>query len=813
MKLWVKLFIGAAIIFIAVGIFLYLYPAYVLGRAVRASRDAAVAEIEGGFALRTQQEEEVLINRILDLKRHLGFWLYQFAQSDVSKPQNLWAGVEGLVALIPEAEIVELVGTGPYSMSVVLDVLPDAINSVPIVPGVNWIPGDYPQLALAMPMQIGEQGQVSSLGGVNFTAKGLQSYLYTILDGYASLRLQPAVAELLHNASALNQKLTELLKDPQLVQTWTEQLSHVEINMAAALKVAQANNIPFLTDAIKTILAHRDVLLALPHADALTSLWGGFPTPYGPLSRAIPIVAPTRFPVTWQTGPQPYVWLWTEGFTGALMEGMAWMWPEATSQERMEKTLGVAALIADGSGWHLPTSSVMTSEPILTPLTSEPPIPSMRWAPTLVDVVRPSGMEHYLVNTLIAQEKPTISFTVGIRVRDLLAEVAAMGDFICAVQTNNKWIYAIDSKLKEVPLDQLPVVQAGNNSEPSRGQGQSPGGPYSWTAVPLAQQGVVQLVMLWPRSVIFAPVYQLQTVTQGLTSQVRSQLAIAYLIALGVVLIIIYIVTHVVTKPLTLLTRASKPIAEGDYEGVSLPKTRRKDEIGQLVHAYERMIESLREKARVRDVLNKVVSPEVAAQILKTGGVALGGEQRDVTMLFADIRNFTGITEHLTPEQVIMLLNECMTRVSRVIERHGGIIDKFVGDEVIALFNAPTPHPQAAIAAVAAALEINDELKRWNVEREAKGLPAIHMGSGIHSGPVVAGNMGAEDRLNYTVIGAAVNLTSRLCSYAKADEVIISEATLQQGVADMFDVEKRPPVELKGFTAPIPVYRVIGPKK
>ncbi len=127
----------------------------------------------------------------------------------------------------------------------------------------------------------------------------------------------------------------------------------------------------------------------------------------------------------------------------------------------------------------------------------------------------------------------------------------------------------------------------------------------------------------------------------------------------------------------------------------------------------------------------------------------------------------------MPPQETIQLLNECMTLISRVIEGEGGVIDKYVGDEVMALFGAPTTHPEHALRAVSTAMLMIETLKNWNETRVSKGLRAVEMGIGIHTGLVVVGNMGAEDRLNYTVLGANVNLAARLCETALSNQLII----------------------------------------
>ena len=172
------------------------------------------------------------------------------------------------------------------------------------------------------------------------------------------------------------------------------------------------------------------------------------------------------------------------------------------------------------------------------------------------------------------------------------------------------------------------------------------------------------------------------------------------------------------------------------------------------------------------------------------------------------------MTEKMDPKEVIHLINTCMTKVSEKIDAHDGVIDKYVGDEVMALFGAPIEKPKSALQAIQSALDMVDEINKWNLERKQQGLQMIEMGIGIHTGNVVAGNMGADNRLNYTVLGANVNLAARICSEAEGMQVLISESTLQsEGVKNNIECEKLEAVQLKGFTDPIAIYSVKSYRK
>jgi len=269
-----------------------------------------------------------------------------------------------------------------------------------------------------------------------------------------------------------------------------------------------------------------------------------------------------------------------------------------------------------------------------------------------------------------------------------------------------------------------------------------------------------------------------------------------------------------ITKPITHLAKVTDDVGKGRLDAIVFPELSRKptDEVYKLYHAFYGMVEGLKEKEKVRGVLNKVVSQEIAEEILKKS-IHLGGEEKVVTVLFADIRNFSGISEKMDPKHVISMLNTCMTKVSEKIDEFDGVIDKYVGDEVMALFGAPLEKPDSALQSIKCALAIVEELKQWNKERKNEGLASIEMGIGIHTGVVVCGNMGAENRLNYTVLGANVNLASRLCANAKPLQILVSQGTLdQEHIKDQLEVQPLSPVTPKGFTEPVNVYEVKGIK-
>lgn len=312
----------------------------------------------------------------------------------------------------------------------------------------------------------------------------------------------------------------------------------------------------------------------------------------------------------------------------------------------------------------------------------------------------------------------------------------------------------------------------------------------------------------------FALLRDFQIGSQRVIDSIRLNIHISGFIALLIAIVVLHNISRNITKPIIQLADATKDVAEGRFEDVklSLPPQKHNDEIAVLCHSFDEMVKGLIEREKVKGVLNKVVSNEIAQEILK-GSIHLGGEEKKVTVLFADIRDFTKMTQSMQPQEVIDLLNTCMTKISQVIDKNKGVIDKYVGDEAMALFGAPLLHGEDAFNAIRSAVEIMEAMRQWNELRVARGEPLIELGIGIHTGGMLAGNMGAENRLNYTVIGSNVNLASRLCSSAKRMEILITKDTLDEPfVKDRVIYEALPKAQFKGFDNSVDVYSVLGLK-
>src|SRR4051794_852218 len=215
-------------------------------------------------------------------------------------------------------------------------------------------------------------------------------------------------------------------------------------------------------------------------------------------------------------------------------------------------------------------------------------------------------------------------------------------------------------------------------------------------------------------------------------------------------------------------------------------------------------------EARTRAQFQRLLSPNLVDQVVQ-GKLQLekGGALSEVTLLFSDIRGFTSMSESRAPQDIVRMLNEYFELMVDVIFRFEGTLDKFVGDEVIALFGAPVPMKNAEVKAVQCALDMMRVLSEWNRTRAAEGQHEVNVGIGINTGMVVTGAIGSSRALQYTAIGDAVNTASRLCGAALAGQVILSEATFRKVQSDVAAVPL-PPIRVKGKTDELRVYNAVG---
>jgi class 3 adenylate cyclase len=285
----------------------------------------------------------------------------------------------------------------------------------------------------------------------------------------------------------------------------------------------------------------------------------------------------------------------------------------------------------------------------------------------------------------------------------------------------------------------------------------------------------------------------------------------ALVLLLGVVAGTIFVA--LLTGPLRRLRGGVERLRDGDL-AVRVPPTS-SDEVGELTRAFNEMGDSLLQKQRIQNAFGRYVNDYVLNQLLEDpDGEALAGVEREVTILFADVRGFTHLSEGLKARAVVALLKEVFQLASdRILER-GGTIDKFIGDSVMAYFGAPAHQPDHVLRAVSSAVDILGCLEARNRALRAAGDPsalpveiAVQMGIGIHTGVVIVGDVGSDRRTDFTVVGDAVNVAHRLEKLARPGQILVSEA-VQRAVRGAKRLHFEGERQLSGREEPVHVYSV-----
>jgi len=285
----------------------------------------------------------------------------------------------------------------------------------------------------------------------------------------------------------------------------------------------------------------------------------------------------------------------------------------------------------------------------------------------------------------------------------------------------------------------------------------------------------------------------------------------AIVLSLGVVAGTIFVA--LLTGPLRRLRGGVERLRDGDL-AVRVPPTS-SDEVGELTRAFNEMGDSLLQKQRIQNAFGRYVNDYVLNQLLEgPDSEALAGVEREVTILFADVRGFTHLSEGLKARAVVALLKEVFQLASdRILER-GGTIDKFIGDSVMAYFGAPAHQPDHVLRAVSSAVDILGCLEERNRALRAAGDPgalpveiAVQMGIGIHTGVVIVGDVGSDRRTDFTVVGDAVNVAHRLEKLARPGQILVSEA-VQRAVRGAKRLHFEGERQLSGREEPVHVYSV-----
>ncbi|MBC6436197.1 adenylate/guanylate cyclase domain-containing protein [Nostoc sp. HG1] len=270
-----------------------------------------------------------------------------------------------------------------------------------------------------------------------------------------------------------------------------------------------------------------------------------------------------------------------------------------------------------------------------------------------------------------------------------------------------------------------------------------------------------------------------------------------------------WMVSQLVIEPIRELQRVATEVAKGNLD-IRI-KSLRADEFGPLIDEVNYLIEELQEKQHLQETFGQHVGEQAAIQILQRDP-NVGGIEQELTVVFADLRNFTRRCATESPQNIVILLNLFLTEMVEIVEqRHGGMVNKFLGDGFMALFGVGENLPDHAEQAVTAAQEMLVSLQCINRQLEQQGLAPLAMGVGIHTGIAVVGSIGSSRRLEYTAIGNTINIASRVESLTKevGEPILLTDAT-QQALPKSFLTEALPPHLVKGQSKPLNIYRVKG---
>ncbi len=240
----------------------------------------------------------------------------------------------------------------------------------------------------------------------------------------------------------------------------------------------------------------------------------------------------------------------------------------------------------------------------------------------------------------------------------------------------------------------------------------------------------------------------------------------------------IFFFSHTLTRKLTKLTKAMDKISNHNYKvRISINS---KDEIGKLANHFNSMAQSLEEGEFAKTVLKRYVTKQVAENILKKKNeLKLEGDKRNIAVLFGDIRGFTKLSSNMEPEKIIALLNDFFSIIIDIIIKYDGVLDKFIGDGFLAFWNAPLDQKDYIEKSCDAAIEIVNAIKRKNINRIKNGQTPVEMGMGINIGQAIAGNVGSEKRMDYTVIGNTVNIAERVEGFAPNTTIYVTKAVYE----------------------------------
>jgi len=297
------------------------------------------------------------------------------------------------------------------------------------------------------------------------------------------------------------------------------------------------------------------------------------------------------------------------------------------------------------------------------------------------------------------------------------------------------------------------------------------------------------------------------TRSQLISSLYREMLFIS-LDSLAIALMMAYFLSKSISTPLIRIKEAIKAVENNDLD--TRVEITSNDELGDVAQGVNAMILSLKESLRVRDSFGRYMGEEIRDEIM-SGKISLDGEMKRVTLLFSDLRNFTTLVEKNHPRQVVKILNQYFNEMTLAVKEHKGLILQYVGDEIEAVFGAPVGFDDHPEMAVQAALEMRERLETLNITLVQQGFEPLEHGIGIHSGAVLAGNIGSKQRMSYALVGDTVNTASRIEGLAKTynADIILSQTT-HSLLTGRYVTKQLDPVRVKGKDDDLIVYKLLS---
>jgi adenylate cyclase len=283
--------------------------------------------------------------------------------------------------------------------------------------------------------------------------------------------------------------------------------------------------------------------------------------------------------------------------------------------------------------------------------------------------------------------------------------------------------------------------------------------------------------------------------------------------ALSVSIFLVFLLSMALSSPIEKLAGFIRQVSAGNLDVTAKDQIRTEDEVGELATVFDEMVGGLRERAKAYSVMRQALGASVIDTLMTMKDEDMGGKKQPVAVLFSDLRDFTKFSEGHTPEEVVVMLNEYFDVMVKIIAKHGGWLDKFIGDAIMAVWGVPYTGDEDAVRATRAALEMRVELDLLNQRRMERGHTPIKIGVGLHCGDAIIGKIGATERANLTVIGDTVNQASRIESSTKAfgTDILLSQETVDL-VEKHFVIEYGGAAEVKGKADALKLYKLRGYK-